>query len=130
MTCQKRAALTLDMKKQRIRIHKQTLHILGNPEYVQLLVNPYQKSIVLLVCPKEAFQAHKVTPKKDTDCELYSKELLRQLQLIDRHLEQDTSYLIYGQIHLQLGLVQFRLADILPIKSNQPSEIKEKGVAI
>ena len=130
MTCQKRAALTLDMKKQRIRIHKQTLHILGNPEYVQLLVNPYQKSIVLLVCPKEAFQAHKVTPKKDTDCELYSKELLRQLQIIDRHLEQDTSYLIYGQIHLQLGLAQFRLADILPIKSNQPSEIKEKGVAI
>ena len=118
------------MKKQRIRIHKQTLHILGNPEYVQLLVNPYQKSIVLLVCPKEAFQAHKVTPKKDTDCELYSKELLRQLQIIDRHLEQDTSYLIYGQIHLQLGLAQFRLADILPIKSNQPSEIKEKGVAI
>ena len=130
MTCQKKAALTLDMKKQRIRIHKQTLHMLGNPEYVQLLVNPHQKSIVLLVCPKEAFQAHKVAHKKDTDCELYSKELLRQLQLIDRHLEQDTCYLIYGQIHLQLGLVQFRLADILPIKTNQPSKIKEKGVAI
>ena len=128
MTSQKKAAITLDMKKQ--RIHKQTLHMLGNPEYVQLLINPIQKSIVLLACPKEAFQAHKVTPKKDADCELYSKELLRQLQLVDPHLEQNASYLLYGQIHLQLGLVQFHLADILPIKANQPPKSKEKGVAI
>ena len=122
--------MTLDMKKQRIRIHKQTLYMLGSPDYVQLLVNPGQKTIVLLACQKEALQAHKVTLKKDTDCELYSKELLRQLQIIDWHLEQDASYLIYGQIYLRLGLVQFRLADILPIKTNQPTKIKEKGEAI
>ncbi len=32
--------LSIDMKKSRIRLHKSTLHMLGDPPYVQLLVNP------------------------------------------------------------------------------------------
>lgn len=32
--------LCIDLKKNRIRIHKHTLHMLGDPEYIQLLVNP------------------------------------------------------------------------------------------
>ena len=32
--------LCIDLKKNRIRIHKLTLHMLGDPEYIQLLVNP------------------------------------------------------------------------------------------
>ena len=32
--------LSIDMKKSRIRLYKSTLHVLGDPPYVQLLVEP------------------------------------------------------------------------------------------
>ena len=37
--------LCIDLKKNRIRIHKLTLHMLGDPEYIQLLVNPQDSMI-------------------------------------------------------------------------------------
>ena len=35
--------ICIDFKKNRIRIHRNTLRQIGNPEYIQLLVNPDQK---------------------------------------------------------------------------------------
>ena len=37
--------ICIDFKKNRIRIHSNTLRQIGNPEYIQLLVNPDQKMI-------------------------------------------------------------------------------------
>ena len=39
--------LCIDLKKNRIRIHKLTLHMLGDPEYIQLLVNPQDSMIAI-----------------------------------------------------------------------------------
>lgn len=39
--------LCIDLKKNRIRIHKLTLHMLGDPEYIQLLVNPCTHMIAI-----------------------------------------------------------------------------------
>lgn len=39
--------LFIDLKKNRIRIHKQTLHLLGDPEYIQLLINPVTRLIAV-----------------------------------------------------------------------------------
>ena len=33
-------SMALDMKKNRIRIHKPTIHMLGNPTLIQLLFDP------------------------------------------------------------------------------------------
>ena len=41
-------SLTLDPAHYRIRIHKQTLQSLGNPIYVQFLVNPEEGYIAIL----------------------------------------------------------------------------------
>lgn len=32
--------IVIDSKSGRIRIHRNTLHLLGDPEYIQLLINP------------------------------------------------------------------------------------------
>ena len=45
--------LVIDTKKRRLRIYKQTLALLDNPEYIQLLVNPEKKMILL--CPATSF---------------------------------------------------------------------------
>ena len=42
-------AILLDFKKDRIRIYKRTLHFIGDPAYILLLVN----IIVRLTTPKE-----------------------------------------------------------------------------
>ena len=32
--------LSIDLKKSLIRIHRNTLRLLGDPDYIQLLINP------------------------------------------------------------------------------------------
>ena len=52
--------ICIDFKKNRIRIHRNTLRQIGNPEYIQLLVNPDQKMIGIKASCAEDKLAHKV----------------------------------------------------------------------
>ena len=52
--------ICIDFKKNRIRIHRNTLRQIGNPEYIQLLVNPEQKMIGIKASCAEDKLAHKV----------------------------------------------------------------------
>ena len=38
-------SILIDIKKNRIRIHKNTIHALGDPKYVLLLVNPKEATV-------------------------------------------------------------------------------------
>lgn len=73
--------IVIDSKNSRIRIHRNTLHLLGNPEYIQLLVNPEQLTLAILSSPKQktanAVRWDKIAESQS--CELYSKILIRQL---------------------------------------------------
>ena len=42
------ADLVIDAKKNRLRIYKTTLHELGDPKYIQLLVDPDQRNLVIV----------------------------------------------------------------------------------
>ena len=42
------AIMTIDLKWNRFRIHKSTLNKMGNPQYVQFLVNPEEMLIAIL----------------------------------------------------------------------------------
>lgn len=42
------AIMTIDLKRSRFRIHKSTLNKMGNPQYVQFLVNPEEMFIAIL----------------------------------------------------------------------------------
>lgn len=44
--------IVIDSKNNRIRIHRNTLHLLGDPEYIQLLVNPERLMIAVLSSQK------------------------------------------------------------------------------
>ena len=53
-----------DLKKNRIRIHKLTLHMLGDPEYIQLLVNPQDSMIAIRKSVRKDYLAHRVRYSK------------------------------------------------------------------
>lgn len=39
--------LSIDLKKSLIRIHRNTLRLLGDPDYIQLMINPNSKMIAI-----------------------------------------------------------------------------------
>lgn len=45
-------SLLVDIKKNRIRIHKNTLHALGNPCFVVLIVNPDEHTLGKNAAPR------------------------------------------------------------------------------
>ena len=58
-------SMALDMKKNRIRIHKPTIHMLGNPTLIQLLFDP-DAMVVAIICPESEVpggQEIRVNPK-------------------------------------------------------------------
>ena len=105
--------IVLDMKKKRIRIHKVTLKLLEYPEYIQLLINPEEKVLVLLSGNKKDHLAHKVNYEKlkNNCCELYSLELIRAINTVVPQLKQRASYRFTGNLVAKHNLVRFSLAD-------------------
>ena len=101
--------LCIDLKKNRIRIHKLTLHMLGDPEYIQLLVNPQDSMIAIRKSVRKDYLAHRVRYSKADSryCyELYSTELFR-IRAIYRG--KTRSYRIYGALNPKECLASFSM---------------------
>ncbi|HIQ83367.1 MAG TPA: hypothetical protein IAA52_09745 [Candidatus Pullichristensenella stercorigallinarum] len=45
--CLQPVAMTIDAKKPRLRIHKSTIHRMGDPKYIQLMIDPEGRRIAL-----------------------------------------------------------------------------------
>ena len=81
-------SISIDLKKYRIRIHKQTIHLLGDPKYIQLLVNPLTMAVAIRPVEKELSgdQSHKVNMSlmnSDNSYEIYSRYFINhQSELI------------------------------------------------
>ena len=74
--------LSFDTKKFRIRIHKSTIHALGNPKYIDLLVNPEKRLV--------AVRAHDGTASR------------HDAHRVKQHLmESDNSYDIQSAVHFE-----------------------------
>lgn len=104
--------IVIDSKNSRIRIHRNTLNLLGNPEYIQLLVNP--ERLTLAIAPSQRLKTantirwDRITESKS--CELYSKILIRQLGSICPNWRKDGKYRLYGDCVSDGLLIQFDMS--------------------
>lgn len=108
--------LSIDLRKNRIRIHKQTLHMMGDPEYIQLLVNPETQIIAIKKSIREDFLAHKVSKEQlaSKNCyELYSKILVMQLCKVNTDWDRNETYRIYGELLPEQGLASFNMTETI-----------------
>lgn len=69
--------IAIDLKKYRIRIHKATIHLLGDPKYIQLLVKPASSQVAIRAIEKEThgdqnFKVDSKTMKSDNSYEIYT----------------------------------------------------------
>lgn len=114
-----RPAILIDLKKCRIRIHKNTLHSIGNPENILLLVNPEERTLAILCSDRSDPRAHHISwdslvGKKSF--ELYSRSLVKSLRDIFSDWDDNQSYRMYGEIIVNEGVAQFRMAESVVMK--------------
>ena len=117
MNPQQPAQICLDMKKHRIRIHKQTLHLIGDPSHIQLLVNPERQALAIRACDPKDPLSHRVDKNALVgNClELYSRELLKELSLVELSLAESQSYSLYGSVDYAHHIAEFHMPSIEPL---------------
>lgn len=109
--------LTIDLKKYRIRIFKQALHLMGDPKYIQFLVNPARMEVALLAVDKQLprDQTHKVnmhTLLSENSIEVYSMSFINKLCEVVGGLESNLNYRLSGEVLVDKRAALFSLKTI------------------
>ena len=84
MTNKQSVSITIDIKNNRIRIHKLGLHLLQDPKHIQILVNPTKRKLAIKPATKDTphMQTIKIENKalpSDNCVEIYSASLCQTL---------------------------------------------------
>ena len=119
-------SISIDLKKYRIRIHKQTIHLLGDPKYIQLLVNPLTMAVAIRPVEKELSgdQSHKVNMSlmnSDNSYEIYSRSFITRLCEVIGGLKDNCSYRLSGEVISSKAAAVFSLKTIKRIESEVPN---------
>ena len=109
----------VDLKKGRLRVHKITLHILGDPDYILLLINPTTGVLAIKETIPDDYLGLKIRKEMLTDgnsYEIYSKDLFRALTTIRSDWETNKSYRIYGDHESKSNAAIFQMKDIVLVE--------------
>ena len=121
-------AILIDLKKYRIRIYKHTIHSLGDPEYILLLVYPQSRSISIERSSRLDKRAHHLVRSPSDNHrspEFFSRQLIRTLFNLCGQWQKDCSYRIYGKTTPSDRVARFNIADSILFVNN---EVKDYGI--
>lgn len=110
-------SVSINLRKPVIRINKDTISAIGNPEYIILLVNPDDCSLGVLPSIKNDRRAHcisKYNSSRNT-MELYSKSFVIDLLGLCPNWYKYGSYKIKGVKIKGMNIVKFPMADAIEI---------------
>ena len=119
MTETYRPSILVDMRKNRIRIHKNTLHALGNPNYVMLIVNPEEHTLGIKCSMQDDRLAHRIrrsTMQSRVCYELYSKRLMAALHKLCPDWSDKNNYRIEGELIAEENMAVFSMRDFTQIE--------------
>lgn len=114
--------ISIDLKKSRLRIHKASLHLIGDPLYIQLLVNCEAKQVAIRSVESSKFDsaAHKLNPStmdSDFSFEIYSRPFIEKLRMEFDCFHLGSSYRLTGVVIPEEKMCIFPLSSIQPIES-------------
>lgn len=89
--------IVIDLARDRIRIHKRTIHNLGNPTSILLLVNPDEYTLGVIACDENERGSHHIN-LESKNYELYSRSLIRSLQTVCPQWISGEKYRIVGEL--------------------------------
>lgn len=90
--------------------------MLGDPCYIQLLINPEERIIAIRCSQKGEKLSHRVKYNyaSTRNCfELYSTYLLQALMDVNKDWQGNQSYRIYGTLNRKEGIAQFKMDDVV-----------------
>ena len=117
---QQQVTIAVDLKKYRIRIHRNTLALLGTPKYIQLLVSPSAKMMAIQGVDTRTRFTHRVSPsvlKPDNSCEIYSSLFVSQLLALVTDLDAKCTYRLTGEIIAEENAAVFPLSTLQKVES-------------
>ena len=120
-----KAAICIDFKKNRIRIFKDTLHVMDDPAFVQLLINPVKGIICIRRSISEDEYAQRIkweSLNKQDSTEIYSQSLMNELLTLKEEWRDNSSYRIFGTFNMREELVWFDLDDAVLIDEENVDE--------
>lgn len=107
-------SILIDMRKNRIRIHKHTLRALGNPDFVVFIVNPEEYTLGIkcsTIDDKLAHRIRKNTLKKE--CEFHSKSLMAAFHNLCPDWEDKDSYRLEGKVIADENMAVFSMKNFI-----------------
>lgn len=111
--------ISINVKNSLIMIHKNTLRLLGNPEYIQILVNPAEKTIVLCRSFESDHLAHHVNKDIFTEArkslKICSYALTNNLHKINPVWVKNKTYKMTGEFITHLNIIKFRMNSSLAV---------------
>ncbi|WP_287993562.1 hypothetical protein [Ruminococcus sp.] len=112
----------IDQRKKRIRIHRTTLKMLGDPKYIQLLIDPNRTVLVIRRCDKSSQLALKLPNSKSQCCELYSTNLVDLFYDICSKWDESSQYRLIGKLNKDNSFAYFRMQDSNKISDTEVTD--------
>ena len=93
--------MAIDLKKNRLRIHKSTLRLMGSPEFVKLLFSPERSAIGVITSKSEIPRAEEIRvtydkPNETGTFDIYSKYLVSVIRTAFSGLDRTGLYRLKG----------------------------------
>lgn len=117
---QRQVTIAVDLKKYRIRIHRNTLALLGTPKYIQLLVSPSSKMMAIQGVDTRTRFTHRVNLsalRPDNSYEIYSSLFVSQLLALVTDLDAKCTYRLTGEIIAGENAAVFPLSTFQEVES-------------
>lgn len=117
---QQQVTIAVDLKKYRIRIHRNTLALLGTPKYIQLLVSPSAKMMAIQGVDTRTRFIHRVNLsalRPDNSYEIYSSLFVSQLLALVTDLDAKCTYRLTGEIITEENAAVFPLNTLQEVDS-------------
>ena len=117
---QQQVTIAVDLKKYRIRIHRNTLALLGTPKYIQLLVSPSAKMMAIQGVDTRTRFTHRVNLsalRPDNSYEIYSSLFVSQLLALVTELDAKCTYRLTAEIITEENAAVFPLNTLQEVDS-------------
>jgi len=112
--------ISFNLRKNLIRIHKDTLYTIGNPYYVLLLVNPSERTIAVHPTDSSDTRAHHISKSSiinGKSFEIYSMSFVQNLLELCSDWEPSKTYRIYGEKITNQDIVIFKMSEAIAINN-------------
>ncbi len=114
--------IVIDIKKSKIRIPRKTIAYMGDPEYIQILVNPSTKHIGLVRCNRNSYSSILVDNEKlseKTPFDIYAKGLIERLTALLPDWNKKGCYFIPCVNTSSTSDAIFGMYDYIPLKASE-----------